>query len=184
MLFGPKALVCLFSFLIIISCDSKVRRLSIDDNELKLEDSIMLYKKKPYTGILFSKVDTTTTYSVTYVKGKKEGKEQQFYLNGDLAVERFYTQGKKSGTHRAWWNNKQPKFIHHYDNIGNFVGAQREWYSNGQMNKEFNYREGQEEGTQKLWDVDGKIIANYQVRNGEKFGLIGSEFCKSGAYED
>ena len=41
----------------------------------------------------------------------------------------------------------------------------------------FNYKKGKESGSQRLWKTDGSIKANYDVVNGERFGLIGLKKC-------
>ena len=41
----------------------------------------------------------------------------------------------------------------------------------------FHYIDGKEVGSQKLWQEDGRIKANYEVKNGERFGLIGLKKC-------
>ncbi|TSE04178.1 toxin-antitoxin system YwqK family antitoxin [Aquimarina algiphila] len=174
----------LFLIFLLYACNSEVNDLNINDRNLTLDNGYMYYKDKLYSGTLFSKIDTLTVNEITYLEGKKHGKEQKFFFNGKLAVLRFYTHGKKSGTHKAWWNNGQLKFVNHFDINGNPIGTQRAWYSNGKLAEELNYTNGKEDGTQKLWDFNGKIKANYQVLNGERFGLIGSLNCKSDNYVD
>ncbi len=163
---------------LLYSCKPKNTNLSINNKHLTLVDGVMLYKKQPFSGTLSSKTDTLTTYKITYVEGQKEGKEEKFFFNGNLAESRFYTNGKKYGIHRAWWNKEQLKSEYHFNSNGNYHGVMREWYSNGQLSKEFNYINGKENGAQKLWDATGRIKANYSVINGERFGLIESKNCK------
>ncbi|RKM92416.1 toxin-antitoxin system YwqK family antitoxin [Aquimarina sp. AD10] len=166
------------------TCDSEVNNLNINDKDLALANGVMYYKDMPYSGTLSSKIDTLIVNRITYLNGKKHGKEQKFFFNGELAAVRFYTDGKKSGTHKGWWDNGQLEFVYHFDDNGNQIGMQQEWYSNGQLAKEFNFTNGKEDGTQKKWDFKGKIIANYLVINGERFGLIGSINCKPDNYVD
>jgi len=168
---------CFFLCILLYACQAKVDNLDINNKELTLANGLMLYKEKPYTGTLFSKTDTLTTYKVTYVKGKKHGKEQKFFFNGDMAELRFFNDGIKNGTHHSWWNKDQLKSVKHFDSLGNYTGPHLEWYSNGQLTKELNYINGKEDGPQKKWDITGKITANYIVVNGERFGLIGSKKC-------
>ena len=187
----------LLLILVLSACQSKVITLNVTNKNLALVNGIMLYKEKPYSGMLFSKIDTLntykdmyvpgkvfskmdtlTTYTAMYLEGKKHGKEQKFFYNGTLAEVRFYTQGNKSGKHQTWWDKKQLKAEYHFSHAGDYMGKQREWHHNGQLAKEFNYNNGKEDGTQKLWDFDGKIKANYEVINGERFGFIGSKDCK------
>ena len=93
----------LFLISLLISCQSKVNELDIKDSNLSLVNNILHYQEKPYSGILYSKADTLVIYKATYAKGKKHGKEQKYFYNGDLAEQRFYNQGKNSGTHQSWW---------------------------------------------------------------------------------
>ncbi len=174
--------VCLLFFL--IHCKPKSYHIDISNEDLKSVDDLLYYKNKLFTGILSSKVNTQTINEVSYLEGKKHGKEQKLYANGTIAATRFYHNGKKSGTHKAWWSNGQLKFVKQYDNHGNSIGIQREWYSNGKQAKELNFVQGKESGSQKIWNYQGKIVANYQVIHGERFGFIGSVNCKSDYYVD
>lgn len=174
----------IFLFFLVYTCKPKSYNLNVKNQNLSLVNDVMIYKEKPFSGTLFSKVDTITTYKATFKEGMKNGKEQKFFYNGNLAELRHYTNGKKTGTHQAWWNNEQLKFEYNFDDFGNQTGLQREWTSKGLLIKEFHYIEGEQDGTQKLWDYDGKITANYIVINGESFGLIGSEKCKPDGYVD
>ena len=70
-----------------------------------------------------------------------------------------------------------PSRTYVFDNNGRYNGKVEEWYVNGQKLREFNYTEGLENGKQKLWDLDGNIKANYEVINGERYGLIGLKKC-------
>ena len=168
---------------LLYACQTKVHKLNINDQDLALTNAIMLYEEKPYSGTLFSKTDTLITYQANYLHGIKHGKEQKYFYNGNLAEERFYTKGKKTGTHRAWWDNNQLKLEQHFDSIGQPKGSHREWYRNGQLSKEFNYRNGQEDGMQKSWDIKGELSANYVVIQGERFGFIGSKNCNPFNYD-
>ncbi len=176
-MFFTSKIKYLILFILLNACQAKTN-IDINNKDLSLVKGLMLYKKKPFSGILFSKIDTLIIYKTTYVNGQKNGIEQKFFFNGDLAEQRFYTKGKKSGTHRAWWNKDQLKYEYHFDNNANYNGILQEWYSNGQLLKKFNYINGKEDGTQKMWDATGRIKANYSVINGERFGLIESKNCK------
>ena len=167
----------LFFIFLVYACQHKSNKLDINNDHLALVKGVMLYKEKPYSGILFSKTDTITTSIVAYKNGKKHGKEEKFFFDGNIAESRFYTNGKKSGTHRVWWNKNQLKSEYHFDDIGNYIGPQYEWYGNGQLHKELNYTNGKEDGSQKSWNITGQITANSIVLNGERFGSISSKKC-------
>lgn len=173
-----------FFLIFLMACQSKSEHLDINNKNLSLVNKVMFYKENPYSGTLFSKIDTLTTYKVSYKNGKKHGKEEKFFFNGKLSESTFYSDGKKSGMYRTWWNNEQLMLEYHYNNTGELTGTQREWSSTGRLLKEKNYTNGNENGWQKVWDYNGKIIANYQVINGNIYGLFGSEKCKSINYID
>jgi antitoxin component YwqK of YwqJK toxin-antitoxin module len=59
----------------------------------------------------------------------------------------------------------------------------REWYPDGSLFRESQYAEGQEAGRQRMWHADGTLRSNYIVREGQRYGLIGSKGC-TGADSD
>ncbi|MBW1298985.1 toxin-antitoxin system YwqK family antitoxin [Aquimarina litoralis] len=174
----------LFLILSLFSCKPKTYNIDIKNKNLKFAGSLLYYNDQPFSGILSSKVDTVVVNTISYLQGVKHGKEEKLHANGKIALIRFHQNGKETGTHKAWWSNGQLKFIKNFNNEGLPIGMQQEWHSNGKQAKELNYKEGKEFGSQKMWDYNGKIIANYQVINGERFGLIGSVNCKSDNYVD
>jgi antitoxin component YwqK of YwqJK toxin-antitoxin module len=40
-----------------------------------------------------------------------------------------------------------------------------------------NYQKGHEEGEQKWWYDNGKIKANYIIKDGRRYGLLGTKNC-------
>ena len=58
-----------------------------------------------------------------------------------------------------------------------YEGEFKEWYSSGLLGKDFHYVKGQEEGSQRLWWDNGTVRANYVIRDGKKYGLIGMKLC-------
>ena len=61
----------------------------------------------------------------------------------------------------------------------NMNGEFKEWYFSGLLGKQFHYVNGQEEGSQRLWWDNGTVRANYVIRNGKKYGLIGLVTCSN-----
>jgi antitoxin component YwqK of YwqJK toxin-antitoxin module len=145
---------------------------------LKLDNGILEFNATPFTGKIISAFSNGKLQSeVFYKNGLKEGKEQQWGIDGTLILERFYTKGKKTGIHKSWWDNGNLKFEYHFNDKGEFHGAVKEWYADGLLLMDFNYINGKETGSQRLWKPDGSIKANYEVVNGERFGLIGLKKC-------
>ena len=149
-------------------------------SQLETRNGILYHEKNVFTGVLKSFDSVNQTHNtVTYRNGKKEGEERKLFINNELAERRFYSRGIKVGTHKAWSTNGQQKFEYPYNDNGVYHGTIKEWYPNGQLVKEFHYSSGKEIGTQKMWTSKGKLVANYAVVKGERFGLIGLKKCYS-----
>lgn len=55
----------------------------------------------------------------------------------------------------------------------------KEWSFDGKLSHLGNFENGQEEGSQKMWYDTGKIRANYVIKNGKRYGLLGTKNCKN-----
>ena len=158
-----------------------------NNNKLTLESSndrlvtvngILQYNKALFTGRLVSYYNEKKLKTeIFFTDGKKNGTEKHWFENGSLAIERFYENGFKVGLHKAWWENGNPKFEYHFNDKGEFHGDLKEWYQTGAILKDFNYKNGKEFGSQRLWKLNGSIKANYEVVSGDRFGLIGLKKC-------
>ena len=127
-----------------------------------------------YRYTLYAGGDTAALRS--YFNGVEEGLQRSWYPNKQLAEERFYINGRKEGIHRGWWPTGRKKFYFEAYN-DEYEGEFKEWYSSGMLCKFFHYVKGQEEGSEKLWWDNGTIRANYVIRNGKKYGLLGLKTC-------
>lgn len=103
---------------------------------------------------------------------------EKWYSNGQLMERRNYLDGKRNGLHEGWWPDGSQRFEYHYKNDA-YEGEVKEWYENGELYRSMNYVDGQEQGLQQLWKSDGRILANYEMINGRKYGLAGVKNCKS-----
>ena len=162
------------------ACNNSNQAVTIEPSNkgLVLINGVLELNKVPFSGRLVSFFSKEKLESeMYYIDGKKDGYEKQWFENGDLAIERFYKNGFKTGTHKGWWENGKPKFQYYFNDRGEFHGRVKEWYQTGFMFRDFNYINGKEIGSQKLWYETGKIKANYEVVNGERFGLIGLKKC-------
>jgi antitoxin component YwqK of YwqJK toxin-antitoxin module len=167
-------------FTLFLSCNSLKKDVTVIDTDknLKLENGVLLYQDEEFTGTIKSFYDYFILKSeVLYLKGKKHGVENIFYLSGEKLSERYYLNGFKVGVHKGWWNNGSLKFEYHFNQEGEYDGTVKEWYESGQLLRSFNYENGEEFGSQRLWNPDGSIKANYIVENGDRFGLIGLKKC-------
>lgn len=149
-----------------------------DHVDLKLANGVLLYKNRPFEGLLVDTYDDTSLkMELQYWDGRKHGYEKRWYPEGQLAQSRLYAHGLKIGNHQGWWEDGSKKFQYHFNDHGQYHGGRKEWYRNGQLFLEFHYVHGKESGKQKMWTERGEIRANYEVRHGERFGLIGLKKC-------
>ncbi|MFD2727283.1 toxin-antitoxin system YwqK family antitoxin [Hyunsoonleella rubra] len=169
-----------FVFWLICGCHSPSNKITIDvsDKNLSLNNGILFHDHSPFNGAVILKYDSGGIRSeMEYTDGKKHGTEIKWNENGDKVLERFYTNGFKTGIHKSWWEKGHLKFEYHFNDKGMHHGPMKEWYQSGQPLRVFNYENGKEVGPQRLWKPDGSIKANYEVLNGERFGLIGLKKC-------
>jgi antitoxin component YwqK of YwqJK toxin-antitoxin module len=151
---------------------------ALDSSFTKHQDTVC-YQGKYFTGYRFALYENGDTACLqSYFNGVEEGFQRKWYPGKLPSEERFYINGKKEGTHKGWWPDGKPKFIFSlYNDV--YEGEFKEWYSSGLLSKDFNYVKGQEEGSEKMWWDNGTVRANYVIRDGRKYGLIGLAICKN-----
>lgn len=133
----------------------------------------------PYSGVvydLYPNSDTMFVYS--FMHGKQEGRNIEWYPSGRLKEVRWYHDNRKEGVHKGWYENGKLKFVANYRR-DIYDGSVKEWLESGQLFKDFHYKNGQEAGAQRMYWADGKIRANYQCINGRNYGLTGVKNCVS-----
>lgn len=181
-----------------VSCDTKKKDVLIPvEKEIKLAKTVppnylnsmdahfnnnqdtVYYNGHLYTGYRYSLyANGDTAYLQSYFNGVEEGWQRKWYPGKQLSEERFYINGKKEGIHRTWWSDGKPKM--YFEAYGDeYSGLFKEWYSSGLLAKEFHYVNGYEDGSEKLWWNNGTVRANYVIRNGKKYGLLGLTICKN-----
>jgi len=171
-------ILILCSFTWFLSCEREALVVDKTSSELELINGTLYYQKNLFKGLLVSKYDDASfKMKLQYVAGRKDGLEQQWHPDGLLSQRRAYSQGIKIGNHLGWWEGGVQKFDYQYNEKGEYDGSRKEWYKNGQLVRDFNYSNGKELGSQRMWTDSGKIRANYEVKNGERFGLIGLKKC-------
>lgn len=148
-----------------------------DDHGFFKHQDTVYYQDKYFTGYQFSLYpNADTEFIKSYFNGVEEGIQKKWYPNKQLAEERFYINGKKEGTHKGWWPDGKQKFVFEVLN-DEYNGEFKEWFFSGLLAKQFHYVNGREEGSQRLWWDNGTVRANYVIRNGKKYGLIGLKIC-------
>lgn len=168
----------LFLYLGFFSCKGERLEVKKSNPEIELRNGVLYYKGKSFYGSIVSSFqDGTIKSKSSYVDGRKDGEEKIWYNNGQVSQIRLYEQGIKIGRHFGWWENGTAKFEFDFNEKGEYHGSFKEWYKNGQLLRDFNCVNGKEVGRQRMWTITGKIRANYEVKNGERFGLIGLKKC-------
>ena len=161
---------------------------TVPGNYLNATDSLfndhkdtVYYGDHFFTGYRFSLYPSGDTAMLqSYFNGVEEGYQRKWYPGPDrqLAEERFYINGKKEGTHKGFWPDGKPKFL--FTAVDNeYEGEFKEWYASGLLGKQFHYINGKEEGSQRLWWDNGTVRANYVIKHGKKYGLIGLKTCSN-----
>ena len=144
---------------------------------LSFHQDTLYYQNTKYSGYILDNFENgDTAYVGSYLNGIEEGVFKKWYRNNQLAEYRTYHEGKKVGKHVGFWENGQPKFEFNFI-AGELHGESNEWYRNGQAYKAFHYKMGYENGSQKMWWENGIIRANYVVKQGRRYGLIGLKLC-------
>lgn len=156
-----------------------IKQISVDKNALELKSNLGLvfYNNQLFTG-------TSVTFyhgevmaeSIQYVNGKRQGKFQKWFPDGNLSFEASYANGLLDGTTKTWWKNGNLRSEAHYSK-GISNGIQKQWYKSGSIFKEMTIVNGKEEGLQKAWRENGKIYNNYEAKNGRIFGLKRASLC-------
>ncbi|MCI5057712.1 MAG: hypothetical protein MRY83_16475 [Flavobacteriales bacterium] len=158
-----------------------IPELSVDIRNLNLiknSTGLVTYNDVPFSGHLMTYHENDSLkLDESYFQGHKENTSKRYYSNGALQYSRTYRDGEKHGVHKGWHPNGQIKyemtFVHGFSE-----GKHEHWYSSGQPYKVQHYHNGREFGSQKVWRPDGKIRANYVIReNGKKYGLMGLKRC-------
>ncbi|MEM8890871.1 MAG: toxin-antitoxin system YwqK family antitoxin [Bacteroidota bacterium] len=173
----------LISWLAFSSCalqEGKVSMsvLEVQDQQIKTKGGITYVEQKPYSGMLYKLYPKTTDtlYIKNYLRGKEHGSWKRFHPGNEVKELRYFQHGRKEGAHIAYYPGGQVRF--HYqlsDDV--YEGNNREWNAAGNLILDMNYVAGQEEGSQKVWYDNGKLKANYIIKNGRRFGLLGTKNC-------
>lgn len=163
------------------ACNDNARSIwvNLSGGDVVTKGGITYMNGKAFTGNVYSVYSNgDTAFIGTYEDGKKKGVFTEWYPNGAQKTLTHYKNGRKNGMYKGWYADGKPKFECAYkDDIYN--GNVKEWFPDGQLYKDFNYVNGQEEGMQKMYWDNGKPRANYQSKNGRKYGLTGIKNCST-----
>jgi hypothetical protein len=143
------------------------------DRAIDEAGAALLVNGAPFTGIVFTPFDEDArTFTVAPMR-EHDVTERYGKL---LAQVRPYKNGLREGIHEGQWANGNLKFRYAYAN-DMLEGESSEWYPDGKLYRVMNYHEGHETGMQNMWNSRGVLIANYEARNGRKYGLSDAKNC-------
>lgn len=147
------------------------------DNRLKLVRDTMFLDGSYYTGFYVGfHPSGDTAFIRGFFNGLPEGRQVAWSEQGVPVSSTFYINGKKEGLQQTWWPDKTPQ-LRYWTSDNEYEGEFLEWNTAGVLIKQFNYQKGQESGHQRLWWDNGTVRANYVIRNGRKYGLLGLKLC-------
>lgn len=157
---------------------STYKLLNKEYSSLTMVNGLIMDNDKPFNGTLFTLFPGTidTAELASYKEGKEHGEWRKFYSTKRLKEKRYFENGRKTGEYIAWWQNGQ-KQLDYFFVTDEYEGTCKEWNEAGMLNKIMNYKKGHEEGQQQWWYDNGKIRTNYIIKNGRRFGLLGTKNC-------
>ena len=151
--------------------------LTIGTEGLVRKQGLMVYNNELLSGYTYELYTNGNTKLKTHwVNGKRHGKQLSWFENGKIKEIRFYKNNRKDDQHQGWFGDGTPRFEYNFID-GQYHGSSKEWYPDGSIASEHNYEMGKESGTQKVYEANGQIRANYVVKDGYRYGLVGSKNC-------
>lgn len=170
----------------LVSCNYTDKKTDIPQQQLlnkaeqnfQYANGLLMINNAPYSGKLFTLYpDTKDTAEIAgYINGKEHGGWKKFYPDNKIKEIRYFDNGQKTGEYLAWWPNGTKELQYYFIN-DEYEGICREWNDAGMITKVLNYKKGHEEGQQQWWYENGKIKANYIIKDGRRFGLLGTKNC-------
>jgi len=151
---------------------------SADNPQISFENAGVFYQGKPFSGTLF-RLDSQTQDTLkieSYLKGNRHGKWIQYFPGHVLKEFRTFERGKKTGAFVQYFPTGKKQQAYHFQN-DEYQGLASEWNERGVLIREMHYVAGHEEGSQKLFYDNGQIRANYVMKDGRRFGLLGTKNC-------
>jgi len=154
-----------------------LQKINAETIALQTTQGITYINNQPATAFLYRLYPNgDSAFAVSYINGKTTGQSRYWYDDTKLKETRNFVQGKQEGEARGWWPNGQPSFVYHFL-IDQYEGNLKEWSASGILCRDMNYKNGQEEGEQRLWYDNGQLRSNYVIRDGRRYGLLGTKNC-------
>ena len=143
-----------------------------------------VYRGTPFVGVIERRFPNGKIHSRTrYHAGKEHGKAYTWHENGALREERRFKEGRKHGRHRGWWRDGSARFLYSFVD-GDYDGECLDWHASGQIAQARYYELGSEVGHQRSWSPNGKLLANYVVKDSRRYGRLGARPCYTTRNDD
>jgi antitoxin component YwqK of YwqJK toxin-antitoxin module len=161
-----------------ISIPVSTSLLNKSEQQIFMNNGLLYINNTAFNGTLFTLFpnlkDTATIEN--YINGKEHGEWRKYYSPNKIKEKRFFVNGQKHGEYNAWWENGNKQLQYNFV-ADEYKGACKEWSETGFLNKIMNYKKGHEDGQQQWWYDNGKIKANYIIKDGRRYGLLGTKNC-------
>src|SRR5690242_18212278 len=103
----------LLSALLLSACSEKI--VQRPSSELSFKGERLLYKQKPFTGIVEEIYEAAETKRRSHYKnGLRDGLEEEFLNSGVRVSERHFEKGRKVGVHLGWFADGKRRFHHEF----------------------------------------------------------------------
>ena len=149
-----------------------------DSVEISNREGVLYANRQPFSGILFqlSENGKDSLFRAGFQNGREDGERCRFYANGKIQEQRYFSEGKKTDTLKTFWEDGSLQASYPFVN-DEYEGTCREWNAQGKLIRELHYHKGHEEGWQRQWYDNGKIRSNYLIKDGRRYGLLGTKNC-------
>ncbi len=180
-------LIILLTASLLISCKTENNKiLAISEKKIfvsnksksvSVKKNVLFFNDQKFNGVVYELYENGDTLSIKKISnGFQDGISKKWYSNNQLMETRNYKNGQKNGKQVAYFDNGNKKF--EFIAVNDiYEGELKEWNIRGDLIHLATYKNGQEEGTQKMWYDNGKIRANYVMKNGKRYGLLGTKNC-------
>jgi antitoxin component YwqK of YwqJK toxin-antitoxin module len=152
--------------------------LNKSEQQISMSNGLLVINDSAFNGTLFTLFPSSkdTASIENYMDGKEHGEWRKYYASKKTKEKRFFTNGQKTGEYIGWWENGN-KQLQYFFVADEYEGTCKEWSETGFLNKIMNYKNGHEDGQQQWWYDNGKIKANYIIKDGRRYGLLGTKNC-------
>ncbi|HWB26367.1 MAG TPA: hypothetical protein VG738_12860 [Chitinophagaceae bacterium] len=161
-----------------------IRTVNSNDALLSSIGNTWYYNGTLFNGEIYALYNNGDTMLTEKLKnGLLTGIMKRWYPDRQLHQITMYNKGMRQGVQYSWWPGGQIKSMYNYKD-DRLNGPAKEWYAGGGAYREMNYKMGYENGLQRMWNVIGVITANYEMRDGRKYGLTGVRKCENTVDDD